>query len=133
MTVPPSDAELLPAVTVPVTTSLIVEGAIASQDRYPGHHDRDFAVAHGMPDVFMNILTTNGLVGRYLTAWAGTEYTLSRLRIRLGVPNLPGDEMTLTGSVTDRAQDRISVVFRGANQRGNHVSGDADLIRRSHA
>jgi acyl dehydratase len=124
-----SVGEDLPAVAVPVTTTLIVEGAIASQDLYPGHHDRDFAIDHGMPDVFMNILTTNGLVGRYLTDWAGPGSVLKRLKIRLGVPNLPGDTMTLTGQVTssDETSGIVTVTFRGDNSRGAHVTGEADL------
>jgi MaoC like domain len=124
-----SVGEELPAVQVLVTTTLIVEGAIASQDLYPGHHDRDFAIDHGMPDVFMNILTTNGLVGRYLTDWAGSGSLVKRLKIRLGVPNLPGDTMTLTGQVTahDEASGIVTVAFRGDNSRGAHVTGDADL------
>ncbi len=47
---------------VPVTTTLIVAGAIASRDYMPVHHDRDFANSQGSPDIFMNILTTNGSV-----------------------------------------------------------------------
>ncbi|MCU1614585.1 MAG: MaoC domain protein dehydratase [Frankiales bacterium] len=119
----------LPSVRIPVTTTLIVEAALASQDLYPGHHDRDFAVDHGMPDVFMNILTTNGLVGRYLTDWAGPGSVLKRLKIRLGVPNLPGDTMTLRGQVTahDESTGNITVSFRGENSKGAHVTGEADL------
>ena len=134
--IPADAAEIgheLPVVEIPVTTTLIVEGAIASQDLYPGHHDRDFAVDHGMPDVFMNILTTNGLVGGYLTDWAGPGFVLSRLKIRLGVPNVPGDTMSLTGVVTERNDTgtTIGVSFVGTNSRGSHVSGDADLTVRN--
>ena len=45
---------------IPLTTTLIVAGAIASRDYMPVHHDRDFANSQGAPDIFMNILTTNG-------------------------------------------------------------------------
>ena len=60
---------------IPVTTTVIVAGAIASRDYMPVHHDRDFAKKQGSPDVFMNILTSNGLCVRFLTDWlAGDVY-----------------------------------------------------------
>ena len=65
--------DALPELAIPLTTSLIVSGAIASRDFTPVHHDKAAAQASGVPDVFMNILTTNGLVGRYVTDWAGPE------------------------------------------------------------
>ncbi|MFC4948176.1 hypothetical protein [Pseudonocardia sp. GCM10023141] len=70
---PPGDASGSPAaecgpVRVPVTTTLIVAGALATRDFYPVHHDRDFARAHGNTDIVMNILTTNGLLA---ASWAG--------------------------------------------------------------
>ena len=48
----------------------------------------------------MNILSTNGLVGRYVTDWSGPGAVLTDVNIRLGAPNYPDDTMTLTGSVT---------------------------------
>lgn len=63
---------------IPVTHTLVVGGAIASQDYMPVHHNVPAARAAGMPDIFMNILTTCGLAARYLTDWAGAgapEYT----------------------------------------------------------
>ncbi|EUA26690.1 maoC like domain protein [Mycobacterium intracellulare] len=56
---------------VPVTTTLIVAGAIASRDYMPVHHDRDFANSQGSKDIFLNILTTNGLCVKFLHDWAG--------------------------------------------------------------
>ena len=56
---------------VPVTTTLIVAGAIASRDYMPVNHDRDFATGQGSPDIFLNILTTNGLCVQFLHDWAG--------------------------------------------------------------
>ena len=45
--------------------------AIASRDYQDVHHDPVLAVERGSKDIFMNILSTNGLVGRYVTDWAG--------------------------------------------------------------
>jgi len=49
----------------------------------------------------MNILTTNGLVGRYVTDWAGPNAVLKKVAIKLGAPNFPGDTMKMSGAVTN--------------------------------
>ena len=113
----------LPELPIPLTTSLIVAGAVASRDFTPVHHDKSAAQAAGMQDVFMNILTTNGLVGRYVSDWAGPNALIRHVKIRLGTPNLPGDTMTLTGSVTSKEGDVVEVEVAGKNAWGNHVTG----------
>ena len=113
----------LPELPVPLTTSLIVGGAVASRDFTPVHHDKSAAQAAGMQDVFMNILTTNGLVGRFISDWAGPNALIRQVKIRLGTPNLPGDTMTLTGSVTSKEGDVVEVEVAGKNAWGNHVTG----------
>ena len=118
---------------IPVTTTMIVAGAIASRDFMPVHHDRDYANKQGSPNLFMNILTSNGYCVRFLTDWAGPEAMITKLAIRLGVPSFPDDPLRFTGSVTgktegSRAGDReglIEVTFQAANSLGNHVSGTA--------
>ena len=117
--------DALPPLAIPITTSLIVSGALVSRDYTPVHHDRSVAQASGVPDVFMNILTTNGLVGRYVTDWAGPDARLRNLKIRLGTPNMPGDTMKLRGTVKslDAKAGTAEVEVKGANAWGNHVTG----------
>jgi len=119
--------DALPELAVPLTTTGIVAGAIASRDYQDVHHDTEAAQSQGMPNVFMNILTTNGYVGRYVTDWAGPEALLRSVAFRLGAPNLPGDTMTLTGTVTrTQAEDSggvVEVEVRGRNAFGDHVTG----------
>ena len=121
----------LTAMDVPVTTTLIVAGAIASRDYMPVHHDRDFAKSQGSPDIFMNILTTNGLCVKFLHDWAGPEAMIKKLSIRLGVPAYPNDPLTFTGTVTGTSavagEGLVDVSFTGANSLGNHVTGTAVL------
>ncbi len=128
----------LPALVVPLTRTLIVSTAIASRDYQDVHHDSVLAVERGSKDIFMNILSTNGIVGRYVTDWAGPGAVLTDVNIRLGVPNYPDDTMTLTGSVTEVDADPVPgategrgavvVTLRGANQLGDHVSGTVRLL-----
>ena len=120
----------LPSQARDITTTLIVSGAIwASHDFMPVHHDPKFAQEKGAPDIFMNILTTNGLVGTYLGNWTGPEGELKELKISLAVPNFPGDRMTLNGKVTKKYQEGgahlVAVDVVGENQLGPHVTGSA--------
>ena len=123
------EGDALPPLDVPLTTSLVVLGALASRDFMPVHHDRDAAVAAGSKDVFMNILTTNGLVGRYVTDWAGPNAVLKKVAIRLGAPNFPGDTMKMTGVVKSK-EDATGVVdleVMGSNSWGNHVTAKVQV------
>lgn len=115
----------LPNLAIPITVALIAGGAIATRDYFPGHHDMDAARALGSPHIFMNILTTSGLVERFIEHWAGLQCRLSTLKIRLGVPNYPGDTMTFTGAVTNKhdADSSVEVTLKGTNSMGAHVSG----------
>ncbi|MFE2300287.1 MaoC family dehydratase [Streptomyces sp. NPDC059445] len=115
--------DVLPPLEIEITRTLIVAGAIASRDYQDVHHDAELARAKGSPDIFMNILTTNGLVGRYVTDHFGPDAVLRRVAIRLGAPNHPGDTMVLTGSVEEVEGDTATVRILGANRVGRHVMG----------
>jgi acyl dehydratase len=121
----------LPSLDVPLTRTLIVAGAIASRDYQDVHHDPELARQKGSKDIFMNILTTNGFVGRFVTDWAGPDAVLRSISIRLGAPNYPGDTMRLTGrvSATEEAasEGTVEVEVRGANSLGDHVVGTVRL------
>ncbi|MFH9938562.1 acyl dehydratase [Streptomyces murinus] len=118
----PAGSEL-PPLEIPLTRTLIVAGAIASRDYQDVHHDPELARAKGSPDVFMNILTTNGLVGRYITDHFGPTAILRKVAIRLGIPNYPGDTMVLTGRIERVDGDTATVRVVGANGLGTHVTG----------
>ena len=125
----------LPTLVLPITRTLITAGAIASRDYQDVHHDHILAKERGSKDIFMNILTTNGLVGRYVTDWSGPRSRLAEVNIRLGAPNYPDSVMTLTGSVTDKGplgddgqSGVVTVSIRGANDRGDHVTGTVQVI-----
>jgi acyl dehydratase len=55
-----NEGDELPILDIPITTTAIVAGAIASRDYQDVHHDAELARERGSKDVFMNILTTNG-------------------------------------------------------------------------
>ncbi len=126
---------VLDELVIPITRTLIVSTAIASRDYQDVHHDSNLAVERGSKDIFMNILTTNGLVGRYITDWSGPKAVLTDVNIRLGAPNYPDDTMTLTGRVTekddspdDQGRGAVVVAIQGANSLGHHVTGTVRVL-----
>ncbi len=132
--------DALPELALPLTRTLIVSTAIASRDYQDVHHDSILAAERGSEDIFMNILSTNGIVGRYVTDWSGPAAVLTDVKIRLGAPNYPDDTMTLTGSVTARDDEvgpdgrgGVEVTLRGANGLGDHVTGTVRLLLPSSA
>jgi acyl dehydratase len=126
----PSGSDL-PVLEIPITRTLIVATAIASRDYEDVHHDPLLAEERGSPDIFMNILTSNGFVGRFVTDWAGPAARLKQVAIRLRTPNYPGDAMRMTGSITAVDGDEITVEVVGANSRGTHVTGTVVLTQGS--
>ena len=124
------EGDALPELVIPLTRTLIVSTAMASRDYQDVHHDSQLAVERGSQDIFMNILSTNGLVGRYVTDWAGPGAVLTDVNIRLGAPNYPDDTMTLRGEVIETADDPadptrgvVTVKLAGSNSIGDHVVG----------
>ncbi len=125
---PPSE-ESLPPLEIPLTPTVIVSTAIATRDYQDVHHDKDRAIELGSENIFMNILTSNGYVGRFITDWAGPAARLKKVAIRLGAPNYPGDTMTLKGRVTGVENGVTTVAVRGSNRIGDHVTGTVELER----
>ena len=124
----------LPTLSIPITRSLIVTTAIASRDYQDVHHHHELAQDRGSKDIFMNILTTNGLVGRYITDWSGPKGHIKEVNIRLGAPNYPDDTMVMYGQVAsveaiaqDPTRKMVVVAIRGANSLGDHVTGTVRL------
>jgi len=117
----------LPPFELQVTSTVIVAGAIASRDFMPAHHDREFAMTQGAPDMFMNILTTNGYVSRFVTDWAGPEAIVRSIKIRLGAPAVPSQPLRFSGQVARTSYEGdecvIEVGVRAANELGDHATG----------
>ncbi|WP_245665271.1 MaoC/PaaZ C-terminal domain-containing protein [Actinoplanes subtropicus] len=109
---------VLPPFSLEVTPTVVVSTALATRDFQDVHHDRDAAVRRGSKDIFLNILTTTGLVQRYVTDWAGPGAVLSGIAIRLGAPCYPYDTLTFTGTASGGA-----VTVSGRTAGGEHVSG----------
>jgi uncharacterized protein len=118
--------ETLPGWELPLTTTLVVSTALATRDFQDVHHDRDLAVQHGSKDIFLNILTTTGLVQRYVGEWAGAAARIRACELRLGAPAHPGDTLAFSGTVSEVAdvegETRHVVDVVGSVPAGAHVT-----------
>ena len=115
--------------TIDVTATVVVAGAIATRDFMPVHHDRDYAASQGSPNIFMNIMSDNAYCSRFLTDWAGPEAMVRKIAIRLGVPAYAGSRLDYAGTVTAKSESDgeglVEVEFRASNDLGDHLSGTA--------
>jgi hypothetical protein len=119
----------LPMMVIELTPTRVVAGALATRDFMPVHHDRDYAISQGAPDIFMNIISDTAYCSRFLTDWAGPDAMVRNVAIRLGVPALAGCTLTYTGSVTGTAsgdhEGTVDVEFTAVNDLGEHLRGTA--------
>jgi len=115
--------DTIPPWALPLTPTTIVSTAIATRDWQDVHHDRDVAQAAGSKDIFMNILTTNGLVEKFVADWAGHDVEIKGIAIRLGAPAHPYDTLTFTGSVSSVDDGIATIDVTGTVSLGEHVTG----------
>ncbi|OYO16558.1 acyl dehydratase [Enemella dayhoffiae] len=116
-----------PPLEIEVTRTVIVAGAMATQDFEDVHHDPDLAITRGTADTYLSINTTNGFLCRYVTDQLGPTARVHRLRTRLGVPHLAGMTLTLTGRVEDVTGERITIAVQGRNPSGVHASATLEV------
>jgi acyl dehydratase len=116
--------DTLPPLTLLVSASVIVAGATASGDFEVVHHDVKAAQARGTPDIFMNILTSNGYVQRFINDWVAPHGRICSVDIRLGVPTFSGDTLRFEGVVKEKhpAERTLDITVTGTNSIGQHVA-----------
>lgn len=91
----------LPTLTVEVTPTLVVLGALASRDWRPMHHDYKFATQrNGVRDIFLNTPNQAAWFERYLTDWTGPHGRLGTMTFRMRTSVFPEQTMTFSGAVT---------------------------------
>jgi hypothetical protein len=114
-----------------LTHTMVTATAIASRDFMPVHHDKDYALKQFAPDIFLNILSSNGYVSKFLTDWAGPEAWVKKINIKLGVPAVPHQVLKFTGAVISKTtvgnECVIEVSVQAANDSGNHATGTATI------
>jgi len=94
------EGDELPSLSVDVSATTIVLGALASRDWRPMHHDKDFAInRNGTQDIFMNTPNQAAWFERYITDWTGPRGRLGRIKFRMHDSVFPGDTITFGGVV----------------------------------
>ena len=95
------EGDLLPSLSVDVTATTVVLGALATRDWRPMHHDYDFAVnRNGTRNIFLNTPNQAAWFERYLTDWSGPRGRPGRMKFRMRDSIFPGDTMMFGGTVT---------------------------------
>ena len=124
--------DVLPTLEIVIGMSDIVAMSIATRDFHPVHHDAQTARALGHPTLFINIMTTAGLVERFVRSWCGPQGRLGALKLKLGVPHYAGEALVLAGSVAAQGKDDagswVDIAFTGSNPRGRHASGQVRIL-----
>jgi uncharacterized OB-fold protein len=107
----------LPDRVIDVTPTFVIASALATRDFQDVHHDRDLAQSHGSKDIFINILTTTGLVQKYVGDWAreaiGPDFVVRSCALRLGAPAHPYDMLVFSGEVTDDVDGVLTIDVLG--------------------
>jgi acyl dehydratase len=118
----------LPELSIDVTPTFVISTALATRDFQDVHHDRDKAVRRGSKEIFLNILTTTGLVQRFVTDWAGPDAFVRNVSIKLGVPCYAGETLTFSGQVLEQVGAEATVRVVGRNSLGDHVTGTVTVV-----
>ena len=111
---------------VPITSTLVIAGALASNDFEKVHHDRDVARSLGFKDIILSIITTTGLVSRVATALLPERKRLGGISLRLGSPAWAGDVLSFRCLPTAAEPNQFGIT--GDTQRGQHVSAIVTLV-----
>jgi acyl dehydratase len=126
------EGDELPTQKRDITRTTVIATAIATRDFTPVHHDHEAARKSGANDIFLNILTTGGLIGKYMTDWSGPEGQLKKMVIRLGATCYPGDTLTSNGKVvkkyTEAENHLIDIEYNLTVAMGPHAWGTVTMI-----
>jgi acyl dehydratase len=116
----------IPEVRVTPDKYLTARYAGASGDFNPIHIDEEFARAVGLPGRILHGLWTMAQVARAQTEAAGGPEHLKRLSVQFRGMGVPEQEVVITGTVREAADDRV-VIDTVAEQ------GDKQIIRNAEA
>lgn len=95
----------IPPYTFDLTYKTMMLAASATRDYNPLHHDPEYARQSGVPTIFINVMTYQALFGRLLGNWLLPNGKLRSLSLKMLEPNMPGDVLTVRGTVTGKGED----------------------------
>lgn len=95
----------IPSLKVTPSTQQLVHWAAASGDFYQIHYDTDFAKSTGLQGIIVHGALKHALLGRLLWEWVRYDGTIKRYGVSYRGMDVPGAEMTLRATVTDKRQE----------------------------
>ena len=111
--------------------ALLKAYADVSGDQNPIHHNEEFAVSVGLPNVIAHGMLTMALVGKYITDWAGGSVNVKAYSARFIKPVIvPAGErvdLTVNATVAEVDGDRIKLDLV-ATSAGVKVLGMAKAV-----
>ena len=111
--------------------ALLKAYADVSGDQNPIHHNEEFAVSVGLPNVIAHGMLTMALVGKYITDWAGGSVNVKAYSARFIKPVIvPAGErvdLTVNATVVEVDGDRIKLDLV-ATSAGVKVLGMAKAV-----
>jgi hypothetical protein len=119
----------LPEWSVEITPTFVVSTALSTRDFQDVHHDKERAIELGSRDIFVNILTSQGLVQRYVTDSLGPDIEIRSIDIRLGAPAHPGDTLVFSGTIESEEEGVTRLKVRGDVSMGAHITGTVVVKR----
>ena len=115
-----------------VDRAMFVRYAGASGDFNPIHWNEDFAKSAGYPGVFAQGMFTAGVLGSFVTNWAGEE-NVRKLRTRFVGQVWPGEAIVCSGKVTKvydlDGEKRADLDLEVTNEQGERkIDGSATVV-----
>jgi hypothetical protein len=99
---------VLPELSVDVSATTVILGAVASRDWRPMHHDRDFAInRNGVRDIFINTPNLAAWFERYITDWTGPLGRVGKMKFSMKDSIFPNDTMVVRGTVKSVGTDAV--------------------------
>jgi len=97
--------EEIPSLKITPSTQQLVHWAAASGDFYQIHYDQDFAKSTGLQGIIVHGALKHALLGRLLWEWVRYDGKVKRYGVSYRGMDVPGQEMTLRGTVTAKRQE----------------------------
>ncbi|HUH36702.1 MAG TPA: hypothetical protein VL027_02030 [Spongiibacteraceae bacterium] len=103
-------SDQLPGFRFELNARHIVQGAAASRDWQPLHHDHQWARDKaGTGDIILNTPSQVGWMLRYVTDVLGPDCRPGAIRLRMKRPLLPGSALVFGGTVVSDERDSVGL------------------------
>jgi acyl dehydratase len=114
------------------TTQQLVKWAGASEDFYPIHYDKDFALSQGLPGVIVQGKLKFAYLAQMILDWVGEGGKLRSLDVRYRGIDLHDEDLICKGSVTKKFiqgnEHRLECKVWTENPKGEKTTTGSAII-----